>query len=600
MWLQTLRDWQVWSQDVSWGRVGFDTETNGLDWNTLEIWGASFADGRNSCYINLLDNPEKPEILAAIWDRLLTVKTLIGHNLAFDLKVLLKTYGEKANQWMMGVTLVDTYCADFLLDERVKHSLKGPGGCLDRHLGRNAMEFTQADKAGPKSRVFASYAEADAVNTLDLWNTIRPKLLAEGLGGVFNLECRFIPALVEMESSGIFCDRDLLIHIGNELNSRMYELLGKIDMVFQDELRQDDGCLFNVDSAEDIFNSPAKTMQFLNGKLGFSVINADAETMEACVAKDERLKFIMEYHKVHKLLSTYIDGIEKYIGPDGRVRPSYRTVSTGRLSCSSPNVQNQPKATEDVAGIDVRSVWRPAAGNKYLRADYSQFQLRIAAHNAKDDNMLRAFAEGYDVHMLVANKGKQLGIPDEDLKETSPKFKEIKKQYEAVRTQFKAANFGLLFERSANNLAKDWKTTKQEAQAVIDSVFTMFPRLKAHKDKWHEFIRNKGYSMTMFGRRRRFARPVSESDLRAGWNSTIQGSEADIIKVAMRNVWELLHRRSLATRLIWQIHDEIILEGPEEELESIRKEVEALLCGAVALACPVSVDSNIVGSYSEK
>lgn len=135
MWLQTLRDWQVWSQDVSWGRVGFDTETNGLDWNTLEIWGASFADGRNSCYINLLDNPEKPEILAAIWDRLLTVKTLIGHNLAFDLKVLLKTYGEKANQWMMGVTLVDTYCADFLLDERGKHSLKGPGGCLDRHLG---------------------------------------------------------------------------------------------------------------------------------------------------------------------------------------------------------------------------------------------------------------------------------------------------------------------------------------------------------------------------------------------------------------------------------------------------------------------------------
>lgn len=159
------------------------------------------------------------------------------------------------------------------------------------------------------------------MNTLDLWNAIRPKLLAEGLGRAFNLECRFIPALVEMESSGIFCDRDLLIHIGNELNSRMYELLGKIDMVFQDELRQDDGCLFNVDSAEDIFNSPAKTMQFLNGKLGFSVINADAETMEACVAKDERLKFIMEYHKVRKLLSTYIDGIEKYIGPDGRVRP---------------------------------------------------------------------------------------------------------------------------------------------------------------------------------------------------------------------------------------------------------------------------------------
>lgn len=600
MWLRTLQEWQTWAVDVNWARVGFDTETNGLDWYTLDIWGASFADGHNSCYVNLLDNPDKDSILDDMWQRLLSTKTLIGHNLAFDLKVLLKVYGEKVNQWIMGIDLVDTYCADYLLDERTKHSLKGPGGCLDRHLGRNAMEFKEADKAGPKSKIFAEYAEADAVNTLDLWNVLRPKLIAEDLGRVFSLECKFIPVLVEMESEGVYCDKAQMVHIGNELNARKYELLGKLDLVFQDELRKADGFLFGVDSSEDTFNSPAKTTRFLNDKLGFRVDNADVETMEACANHDERLKIVMEYHKVSKLLSTYIDGLDRYIAPDSRVRPSYKTISSGRCSCSAPNLQNQPKETDEVAGIDARSIWKPFPGKKFLRADYSQFQLRIAAHNANDANMLKAFSEGYDVHMLVANKGKNLGIPAADLKETSPKFKEIKKTYEAVRTQFKSANFGLLFERSANNLAKDWKSTKEEAQAVIDSVFAMFPFLKVHKNKWHEFIRNKGYSMTMFGRRRRFHRPVTESDLRAGWNSTIQGSEADIIKIAMRQVWEYLHKNNLSSRLIWQIHDEIIIEGEEEELKAIKSDIEHIMCYAVPLRCPVSVDSNIVSSYSEK
>lgn len=928
MWLRTLQEWQTWAVDVNWARIACDTETNGLDWYTLDIWGASFADGHNSCYVNLLDNPDKDAILEDMWQRLLSTKTLIGHNLAFDLKVLLKVYGEKVNQWIMGIDLVDTYCADYLLDERTKHSLKGPGGCLDRHLGRNAMEFKEADKAGPKSKIFAEYAEADAVNTLDLWNVLRPKLIAEDLGRVFSLECKFIPVLVEMESNGVYCDKEQMVHIGNELNARKYELLGKLDLVFQDELRKADGFLFGVDSAEDTFNSPAKTTRFLNDKLGFRVDNADIETMEACAEHDERLKIVMEYHRVSKLLSTYIDGLDRYIAPDSRVRPSYKTISSGRLSCcvplsaeiltaggwkryntlqvgekvlgyniltktykwtelqgvnifsntpvglikankghdkkyanglwctqnhrwviehpglygfidsdsstkrtyekllqprtefpevdksllspqeaamlgwfltdgslvrtkggfglsvqlvknrsvqtfksqmegiqysqrthllnkkhpelgerqcfyigidifspiykqfmsfdpselvlrlsrysrkqmllamleadgsmrkdsdrydrfgaeehtqkkadqyfeilsvacgqpyttrrrktrngkdfreytllksapllaqdknnrwrpdheepvwcpttacgtwimrqgpwivvtgnSSPNLQNQPKETDEVAGVDARSIWKPFPGKKFLRADYSQFQLRIAAHNANDANMLKAFSEGYDVHMLVANKGKNLGISAADLKETSPKFKEIKKTYEAVRTQFKAANFGLLFERSANNLAKDWKSTKEEAQAVIDSVFAMFPFLKAHKNKWHEFIRNKGYSMTMFGRRRRFHRPVTESDLRAGWVSSIQGSEADIIKIAMRQVWEYLHRHKLASRLIWQIHDEIIIEGEEEELKDIKSDIEHIMCYAVPLRCPVSVDSNIVSSYSEK
>ena len=598
MLLKTLDEVKAFAAEFDWSRTAFDTETPGLKWSELDIDGMSFANGDLSCYINLYRNKEKQAILDFMWDRFMSIGTMIGQNLPFDLKVLLKVYGrEKLDALMYKLTLIDTYLADYLLDERNFHKLKGPLGILDRHLHRQAMEYKGAASGGHGTKKFAEYAEADAVNTLDAWNVMRPKLIAEGLESVFNLECKFIPCVVEMESLGVWIDQKRLAELETKLDLEKLRLLAEIEAACPDFCPQK--TLFGTAELEKRLNSPKVVFEYVTQVLGCSVENADAEALSVHKDKSPFFELILEYRKVAKLLSTYVTPWWDLIDTDGRIRPSIKIVHSGRLSMANPNLENIPKLSSESEN-NIREAVAAPNGMAYLRIDYSQQELRIAASNSGDKTMLDAFRQNIDVHMLVANASRHLGIPLEHLKTDAPEFKAIKKKYDDVRTKFKAANFGLIYGRGAANLALDWGCPVEEAQGILDGIFTMFPHLKKHINAWHRHIQTYGLSYTMLGRKRRFKLPVGNHDLRAGFNHTVQGGAADMAKIAGGLVWRYLREHRASVRLALMIHDEYCFEGSLEEIMKHKARIEEILCNAFPLKCPVTVDSCVVPSYGSK
>jgi len=604
MLLMTLKDVTDWCDHVNWSRIAFDTETTSLDWPDLDIEGCSIYDGFNVAYISVVKNPEREAVLAYLWQRLSSVQEMIGHNLAYDVKVLTKVYGKDViDQWLLKVRLIDTFLAAFLIDERDIHKLKGPGGCCERFLHRMATDYKTASKASHNSKAFVQYAEADAINAWDLWKAERPILVEQGLGATFNLECAFIPVQVEMESVGVNLDQKVLAELETKLDLKKRELLDKIDALCGREIVPQ-GSLFGTEGLEKGLNSPKVVHSYLTRVLGTPLENVDVEVLQEHKDKHPLIPLLMEYRRVAKLLSTYLTPYWKHLNPDGRIRTSINIKDTGRLSAKNPALMNWPKEADDMLDVNIRAMLVPSPGNKFLRADYPQQELRIAGHNSGDVAMLKAFNDGIDLHMLVANKGMSLGIPLEHLREKAPEFKAIKKKYESVRTKFKAANFGLMYGRAAANLAKDWNCSTQEAQGVLDSVFAMFPQLKKHIDSWHDFIRRFGFSYTANGRRRRFklTGPNSEvqAELRAGFNHTVQGGAADQMKMSLSAVWRFLKSNGYVSTVALLIHDEVLLDGPEPELIQIKPTVERLLGSTMSLKCPMPVEAFIVNSYGEK
>lgn len=604
MLLQSLHDVKLWCAHVNWSRVAFDTETTSLEWSDLDIEGYSVFDGFNVAYISFVKNPEREAALAYLWTRISSVQEMIGHNLAYDVKVLSKIYGKGVvDRWLLKVRLIDTFLAAFLIDERDVHKLKGPGGCCERFLHRMATDYKTASKASHNSKAFVQYAEADAVNAWDLWEAERPILIEQGLGATFNLECAFIPVQVEMESVGVNLDQKVLAELETKLDLKKRELLDKIDALCGREVVPQ-GSLFGTEGLEKGLNSPKVVHSYLTKVLGISLENVDVEVLQEHKEKHPLIPLLIEYRRVAKVLSTYLTPYWKHLNPDGRIRTSINIKNTGRLSAKNPALMNWPKESEDMPDVNIRTMLIPSKGNKFLRADYPQQELRIAAHNSGDVTMLKAFSDGIDLHMLVANKGMNLGIPLEHLKEKAPEFKAIKKKYEAVRTKFKAANFGLLYGRAAANLAKDWNCETQEAQVVLDSIFTMFPQLKKHIDAWHAFIRRYGFSYTANGRRRRFklTGPNSEvqAELRAGFNHTVQGGAADMVKASATAVWRYLRTNRYKIFIVLWIHDEIILDGPEKDLYTVKSTVEGLLGNTMKLNCPMPMTAEIVDNYGTK
>ena len=600
MLLRTLDEVTHWAAEVNWQRIAFDTETTGLKWWTLECEGVSFCDGGSAAYISFVGNKEAKAVQAFLWERLKSTEVMIGHNLVFDLKVLVKMFGlVEVEQWLLQVRLIDTYLADFLLDERETHKLKGPSGCLERHLQRYATTYKDAETAGRNTKKFADYAQADAVNTWDLWCAMHPKLNDLHLGRIFKLECEFIPVLVEMEVTGVEIDQTLLASIETKLDLMKLQLLEEIGSVAGAAFSPQ-RALFGFEDLEKRLNSPLAVLKYLRDGLDLSIESVDEEALTPFVETHQFVKLLLEYRKVTKLLSTYVTPYWKHIDSDGRIRTSFKIVHTGRLSSSEPNITNIPKVSESAGGVDIRAVFRAAKGKRLLREDFSQEELRILASNSGDVSMLRAFNDGIDVHMWVANESQQLGLPPEHLKESAPEFKAIKKQYADVRTKFKAANFGLVYGRGAANLAKDWKCGVDEAKKILEGIFRMFPQVKRHIHGWLDFLNKNGYSYTILGRRRRYNRPLGDGELRSGFNHTVQGGAADMAKLAVAAIWRYLRTNHCESRLIMWIHDEIIVEGPEEELLRIRPTLEQLMCTAMPLKCRVAVDGAVVDNYSDK
>ena len=443
----------------------------------------------------------------------------------------------------------------------------------DSSQGRYPLSRVAEDVLGESASELDLTAQAEVVRNLG------PTLLAEvdrlGLRSLLDqVEMPLLAVLFAMERTGIRVDTDALHQLSVAMEGQLGELAAEITNLA--------GYAFNI-------NSPQQLGQVLFDKLGLPVLrrnktgpSTDAEVLEQLAPMHEIVSLILEHRTLQKLKSTYADGLPPYIGPDGRIHATFgqMVAATGRISCSDPNLQNIPIRLE--AGRRLRRAFLPSRPDwQLLAVDYSQIELRLLAHFAEDAALTAAFQSGQDIHTETA--AEVFAVPQEDV---TPE----------LRRQAKAVNFGIIYGISDFGLARDLGVDVSTAHQVIERYFSRFPAIRSYLDQTVASARETGYATTILGRRRPLPdiraknanlRKFAE---RTAMNTPLQGSAADILKVAMVRVWDSLRHQGLEDRLLLTVHDELILEGSKSELLVMAPLVKSAMEEAVALSVPLAVE----------
>ncbi len=573
--------------------VGFDTETTGLETMVARLVGMSFAFGDTAAYLPLAhEYPGAPAqvgtepALALLRPWLENPQRLkVGQNLKFDAHVL-------ANH---GVHLAgvahDTLLESYVYEVHLRHDLDS---LAQRHLGWTTIGYDQVTGKGAARISFsavelgraAEYAAEDADCTLAIHDVLYPKILAdEKLRKVYEeIELPVTPVLLEMERNGVLLDRA-------KLEAQSHEL-GKTMLTLEQKAYTAAGQPFNL-------NSPKQIQEILFERQGLPVKKktpsgqpSTDEDVLAELAQDYPLpKLLLEYRAVAKLKSTYTDKLPKMTQPEtGRVHTTYSqaVAVTGRLASNDPNLQNIPVRTAE--GRRIREAFIAPPGWKLLSADYSQIELRIMAHLSGDEGLRHAFAHGHDVHRATA--AEVFGLP-------------LEKVSDDERRTAKTINFGLIYGMSSFGLAQNLGIERPTAQAYIDSYFSRYPGVKRYMDATREQARKTGYVETLFGRRlwlpeMKSGNPARRQGAeRAAINAPMQGTAADLIKLAMVSVQDWLHRDRLRARLVMQVHDELVLEVPAEEIDVVTEGVRMRMQDVAQLDVPLIVDVGVGDNWDQ-
>lgn len=539
-----------------------DTETTSTNTIDAELVGLSFAIKENEAfYVPIPAEREKAQKIINIFKPLYEDEKImkVGQNIKYDLEVL-RNYGVtlKGKLW-------DTMIAHYLIQPELRHNMD--------YMAETLLNYTTIhidELIGPKGKNQKSmrdlsptqvyeYAAEDADITLKLKNVLEPKLKEAGLEKLFyDIEMPLIYVLAEMEMNGVRIDTESLKETSEVLTSRMKELEQRIHQLAGED--------FNI-------ASPKQVGEILFGKLKIiekpkktktgQYITSE-EVLQALRGKHEIVDDILEHRGLKKLLGTYIDALPKLINPrTGHIHTSFNQAitATGRLSSSDPNLQNIPVRGED--GKEIRKAFIPEPGCKFFSADYSQIELRVMAHLSGDENMIEAFRGEQDIHAATAAKI-------------------YKKDIEAVdrdeRTKAKRANFGIIYGITVFGLAERLDISRDEARQLIEGYFETFPKVKEYMERAKEKAREKGYVETIFGRRRYLPDINSANATVRGFaernaiNAPIQGTAADIIKVAMVRVFNRMKAENVKSKLILQVHDELnfsVVPGEEETMQRI-------------------------------
>ena len=424
-------------------------------------------------------------------------------------------------------------------------------------------------------------AEASAIRAL------RPELEAElkkqELEKLYSeMELPLCRVLAEMEAAGVLVDADALHRFGDMLRARIAACEG--------EIYRYAGTEFNINSPKQLGEVLFERLQLPAGKKTKTGYSTNVEVLERLKAAHPIIPEIMTFRTLTKLQATYADGLLKAIDPDGRVRTTFQNTvtATGRLSSTDPNLQNIPVRTD--LGAEIRKMFVPQPGWVFVDADYSQIELRVLSCMAEDESMQAAFRSGEDIHRVTASQ--VFGVPFDDV---TPQ----------MRRSAKAVNFGIVYGISEFSLADDIGVSRQEAKAYIDSYLEKYHGVRDFMHSVVERGTKEGYVSTLFGRRRYLPDlrdskyMVREAAKRMAMNTPIQGTAADIIKIAMLRVFEALQTAGLRARLVLQVHDELIVECPEEEAETVKALVTEQMEHAVSLPVPLTADAKIGGSWYE-
>ncbi len=562
--------------------VSIDTETTSTDAISAELVGLSFsAEESKAFYVPVPANYEEALKVVQIFKPLYESDKImkIGQNIKYDYEVLTR-YGVTIQGKMF-----DTMIAHYLIQPELHHNMDYLAETL---LGYQTIHIEEL--LGPKGKKqknmrdisptdIYEYAAEDADITLRLKNILEPRLKELGVEELFwNIEMPLVRVLADMELNGVCLDTEALQDTSKIFNERMRE--------YEQEIYKEAGEEFNISSPKQVGDILFGKLQIMDKpkktKTGQYVTSE--EVLQSLENKSPIVRNILNYRGMKKLLSTYIDALPKLINPrTGHIHTSFNQAltATGRLSSSDPNLQNIPVRTDD--GKEIRKCFIPEEGCLFFSADYSQIELRIMAHLSEDENMMEAFREGHDIHRATAAK-----IWHED----------IDKVTDAQRKKAKQANFGIIYGITTYGLAQRMDISNAEAKDLIQDYFRTFPKVQAYMEHAKEVARAKGYAETLFHRRRYLADINSRNATVRGFaernaiNAPIQGTEADIIKVAMVRIWERFKKEGIRSKMILQVHDELNFSVYPEEREQVERIVIEEMQNAYPLNVPLIADAG--------
>lgn len=569
--------------------VCFDTETTGVDVFTAELVGLSFCyEAGKAFYVPLPENRDECLEILKEFKVFFTSTTIekIGQNIKFDL-LMLAMYGIRVEG-----PLFDTMIAHYLLQPDLRH---GMDYLAEIYLNYKTIHYDEMiggkGKNQPSIRsvdpeLLKDYAAEDADITFQLKQLLAADLSKNRLDSLFyDMEMPLVRVLTTMEQNGVRIDSDALKQSSVVLTEEMLQL--------EQEIHQLAGVQFNV-------SSPAQVGEILFEKLMLDNKAKKTKTGQYSTSEDilEKLRSkhpiigkILDFRGLKKLLSTYIDALPTLINPrTGKVHTSFNqtVAATGRLSSTNPNLQNIP--IRDAQGKEIRKAFIPDEGEIFLSADYSQIELRIMAHLSEDPMMIEAFDSGLDIHTATA--AKIFKVPLEEVNSD-------------MRRKAKTANFGIIYGISTFGLAERLTIPRSEAKELIDGYFETYPEIKAYMDRAILQAKEKGYVETIFGRKRYLSDINSQNSVVRGYaernaiNAPIQGSAADIIKVAMIRIQEQLGQLQLRTRMTLQVHDELNFSVPTDELETVKKLVVDEMERAITLRVPLIAECGVGNNWLE-
>ena len=575
--LRQLCDFFITKESIS-----IDTETTSTDAISAELVGLSFSvEEKKAFYVAVPANYEEALKIVQIFKPLYESDKImkIGQNIKYDYEVLTK-YGVTLQGKMF-----DTMIAHYLIQPELHHNMDYMAETL---LGYQTIHIEEL--LGPKGKKqknmrdlsptdIYEYAAEDADITLRLKNVLEPRLKELGVEELFwNIEMPLVRVLADMELNGVCLDTEALQDTSKIFTERMKQ--------YEQEIYKEAGEEFNISSPKQVGDILFGKLQIMDKpkktKTGQYVTSE--EVLQSLENKSPIVCNILNYRGMRKLLSTYIDALPKLINPrTGHIHTSFNQAltATGRLSSSDPNLQNIPVRTDD--GKEIRKCFIPEEGCLFFSADYSQIELRIMAHLSEDENMMEAFREGHDIHRATAAKIWHV---------------DIDKVTDAQRKKAKQANFGIIYGITTYGLAQRMDIPNGEAKELIEGYFRTFPKVQAYMEHAKEVARAKGYAETLFRRRRYLADINSRNATVRGFaernaiNAPIQGTEADIIKVAMVRIWERFKKERIRSKMILQVHDELNFSVFPEEREQVESIVIEEMQNAYPLNVPLIADAG--------
>ncbi len=567
----------------------FDSETTSINPLEAELVALTFSWGKGSGYLihfpeSLKETKAILEIVRPVFENPDTLK--IGQNMKFDIQVL-ANYGIDVKG-----PLFDTMIAHYLLEPDMRHNMNL---LSETYLGYSPVHIESliGEKGNSQKNMrsvpvdkLMEYAVEDADVTYQLEKVFEPRIKAEGLNDLAReIEMPLIRVLAAIERNGVILDLEdlkaITINLREDIISLEKEIYAMAGTEFNISSPKQLGDILFIRLKLDDNARVTKTKQFITNE----------ERLQRLTSKHPIVDKVLEYRGLRKLLSTYVEALPLLVDKKtGRIHTSFNqaVAATGRLSSNNPNLQNIP--VRDERGREIRKAFVPAKGHVFLSADYSQIELRLMAHLSKDKSMIADFLSGNDIHAATA--AKIFGV-------------DIKDVTREMRSRAKTANFGIIYGISSFGLSERLTIGRKEAKELIDGYFNSYPGVKVYMDESIKKAREAGYVTTMFGRRRYLRDIHSRNQVvrgnaeRNAINAPIQGSAADIIKIAMVRIYDRMKSGKFLSKMILQVHDELIFEVPIAELEKLKTIVLHEMSNAVKLDVPLNVDAGTGNNWFE-